>query len=70
MDKVYIGKIVSTHGIKGEIRILSDFPYKNKVYFRFYQKYTLSLFYSFKDVNNPFVLSLKEGENPLLFNYI
>ena len=32
MDKVYIGKIVSTHGIKGEIRILSDFPYKNKVF--------------------------------------
>ena len=32
MDKVYIGKIVSTHGIKGEIRILSDFPYKDKVF--------------------------------------
>ena len=32
MDKVYIGKIVSTHGIKGEIRILSDFPYKNRVF--------------------------------------
>ena len=32
MDKVYIGKIVSTHGIKGEIRILSDFPFKNKVF--------------------------------------
>ena len=32
MDKVYIGKVVSTHGIKGEIRILSDFPYKKKVF--------------------------------------
>ena len=32
MDKVYIGKIVSTHGIKGEIRILSDFVYKEKVF--------------------------------------
>ena len=32
MDKVYIGKIVGTHGIKGEIRILSNFPYKNKVF--------------------------------------
>ena len=32
MDKVYIGKIVSTHGIKGELKILSDFPYKNKVF--------------------------------------
>ena len=28
----YIGKIVGTHGIKGEIRILSDFPYKEKVF--------------------------------------
>ena len=35
MDKVYIGKIVSTHGIKGEIRILSDFPYKDKVFLLF-----------------------------------
>ena len=32
MNKVYIGKIVSTHGIKGEIRILSDFPFKDKVF--------------------------------------
>ena len=32
MDKVYIGKVVSTHGIKGEIRILSNFPYKDKIF--------------------------------------
>lgn len=32
MEKVYIGKIVSTHGIKGEVKILSDFEYKNKVF--------------------------------------
>ena len=32
MNKVYIGKIVSTHGIKGELRILSDFPYKENVF--------------------------------------
>ena len=32
MNKIYIGKIVNTHGIKGEIRILSDFPFKNKVF--------------------------------------
>lgn len=31
-NKVYIGKIVSTHGIKGEIRILSNFDYKDKVF--------------------------------------
>ena len=32
MDKIYVGKVVSTHGIKGEIRILSDFPYKDRVF--------------------------------------
>lgn len=29
---VYIGKIVSTHGIKGELKILSSFPYKEKAF--------------------------------------
>ena len=32
MGKVYVGKIVSTHGIKGEVKILSDFEYKDKVF--------------------------------------
>lgn len=32
MDNVYVGKIVNTHGIKGELRILSDFPFKEKVF--------------------------------------
>ena len=31
MQYLYIGKIVNTHGIKGEIRILSKFKYKDKV---------------------------------------
>ena len=29
---VYIGKIVNTHGIKGELRLLSDFQYKDRVF--------------------------------------
>ena len=29
---VYIGKIVNTHGIKGELRILSDFDKKELVF--------------------------------------
>lgn len=29
---IYIGKIVNTHGLKGEIRIISDFKYKNNVF--------------------------------------
>ena len=32
MNKVYIGKIVNTHGIKGELRIRSDFEFKDKVF--------------------------------------
>ena len=28
MEYIYIGKIVNTHGIKGEIRIKSDFERK------------------------------------------
>lgn len=31
-EYIYIGKIVNTHGIKGEIRILSDFEKKDKVF--------------------------------------
>ena len=32
MEYIYIGKIVNTHGIKGEVRIISDFKYKNEVF--------------------------------------
>ena len=32
MNYINIGKIVNTHGIKGELRILSDFKYKDKVF--------------------------------------
>lgn len=32
MKYLCIGKIVNTHGIKGEVRILSNFKYKNKVF--------------------------------------
>ena len=32
MNYICIGKIVNTHGIKGEVRLLSNFKYKNKVF--------------------------------------
>lgn len=32
MEKTYIGKIVSTHGIKGELKIKSNFDFKDKVF--------------------------------------
>ena len=34
MEYIKIGKIVNTHGIKGEVRILSKFPYKDKVFIK------------------------------------
>ena len=32
MNKIILGKYTNTHGIKGEIKIKSDFKYKDKVY--------------------------------------
>lgn len=32
MEYIQVGKIVNTHGIKGEVRLLSDFPYKKEVF--------------------------------------
>lgn len=29
---LYVGKVVGTHGIKGEIRVLSDFQFKDKIF--------------------------------------
>ena len=33
MKYVLIGKIVNTHGLKGEVRILSDFKYKDRIFY-------------------------------------
>ena len=32
MNYIYIGEIVNTHGIKGEVRIISDFKYKKDIF--------------------------------------
>lgn len=32
MEFIYVGEIVNTHGLKGELRVLSDFKYKTKVF--------------------------------------
>ena len=34
MDYIYIGDIVNTHGIKGEVKILSHFKYKSSVFIK------------------------------------
>ena len=33
MKYIYIGDIVNTHGLKGEVRLISDFEYKKKVWY-------------------------------------
>lgn len=68
MDFIYLGKLTNTHGIKGEVRILSDFEKKTKVFqkdFNLYlgtnkDKYTINTYrvhknydmVTFKDINN------------------
>lgn len=32
MKYIRIGKIVNTHGVKGELRLISDFKYKDKIF--------------------------------------
>jgi 16S rRNA processing protein RimM len=39
MEYLYLGKIVNTHGIKGEVRILSKFKYKSKVLVKHFKVY-------------------------------
>lgn len=39
MNYIYLGKIVNTHGIKGEVRILSNFDKKNLVFKRDFKIY-------------------------------
>ncbi len=32
MEYIYLGKVTNTHGLKGEIKIISDFPQKKEVF--------------------------------------
>jgi len=34
MEYIYVGRIVNTHALKGEVRIISNFEYKNKVFIK------------------------------------
>jgi 16S rRNA processing protein RimM len=57
MDYIYIGDIVNTHGLKGEVRILSDFKYKDKVFVKDIP------FYIGKDKNKELVQSYRTHKN-------
>lgn len=39
MEYIYVGKIVNTHGIKGELRIISDFKYKKDIFKKDFKLY-------------------------------
>ena len=39
MNYLYVGKLVNTHGIKGEFRLLSKFSYKDKVFVKGFKVY-------------------------------
>lgn len=39
MDFIYVGEIVNTHGIKGEVRIISEFKYKKEVFKKGFKLY-------------------------------
>lgn len=39
MNYLCIGKLVNTHGIKGEVRILSNFRHKGKVFYKGFKLY-------------------------------
>lgn len=43
MEYVYIGKIVNTHGIKGEVRLISNFERKDLVFKKNFKIYIGSL---------------------------
>lgn len=34
MEKIFIGKIINTHGIKGELKVSSNFKYKDEVFIK------------------------------------
>ena len=66
MNLIYIGKLVNTHGLKGEIRIISDFKYKdvvfkvnnsiyikdNKYIIKSYRKHKIFDMITLEDINN------------------
>ena len=67
MKLIKIGKIVNTHGIKGELRILSKFPYKDKVFVKdmtiYINKDTKEVINSYRKHKNFDMITLKGYSN-------
>ena len=39
MKYIYVGDVVNTHGLKGEVRLISDFEYKKKLFKKNFKLY-------------------------------
>ena len=73
--EVYIGKIVNTPGIKGEVRIISDFKYKNLVFkpeFNIYvgkkrEKLTIATYRTHKNYDMVMVEGINDINQALLY---
>ena len=57
MNYVYIGKIVNTHALKGEVRILSNFEFKEKVF-----KVGTSVYIGEEKIKEAIAKNSREGE--------
>ncbi len=68
MNYIYLGKIVNTHGIKGEVRIISDFSLKKQVFvpnFKLYigKTYEEVIINSYRHHKNFEMITLKGIDN-------
>ena len=77
MNLIYIGKLVNTHGLKGEVRIISDFKYKNDVFkvnnnlyinerkyiIKSYRKHKIFDMITLEDINNIDDALMLKGSN-------
>ena len=67
MTLIKIGKIVNTHGIKGELRLLSKFPYKDKVFINnmkiYIDKKDIEVINTYRKHKNFYMITLKGYSN-------
>ena len=64
MNYIYIGDVVNTHGLKGEVRLLSDFKFKDSVF------KTGMKFYIGKDKYEEVVNSYRKHKNYDMVTFI
>lgn len=68
MEYVFVGKFLGTHGLKGEIKLKTDFKYLDKIFkdgFKFYigDKKIVEEFSGFRKNKDIYLVSLKDIDN-------